>query len=82
LNLDWVTEHRFQVMDALYSKGRKTLTEISENTESEPPLNHKTCKKLVQINILEKDEASKSYALTDAGRTAYEGLKQVKHCED
>lgn len=78
MNLDWVTEHRFQVIDALHADGRKTLTEISEVTESEPPLAHKTCKKLVQIDILEKNESDKSYALTEKGRQAHGGLKQVK----
>ena len=81
MDLDWVTEFRFQVLKAV--KGSKaSLTEISEDAgDVELPQTYEQCQKLIELELMERNETNKLYALTDKGRMAHDRLSEVKQIE-
>lgn len=81
MDLDWVTEKRYQVLNKVEEEGRVNLQSISDEVGSVPSTVYRTCNKLISLDLLEKNNDDKYYTLTDKGRNAYKHLSEVKAIE-
>lgn len=81
MDLDWVTSHRYEVLNSMMMSGWITIAEISEDTGCKPPQIHTSLKKLKEKELVERDNERKMYRLTEKGEQSLNILRRMKDVE-
>lgn len=76
MTVDWITDLRYNILEALYNYGGLTQRRISNKLDSSDDTIHKSIGKLVDLNLVDRNE-NKVYSLTRNGRKTLDNLDIV-----